>query len=377
VRNRTAREKELVIDPDFFLALKTKYPEICNVRVELKGGRSSNEFTKFRYDSFLYKGSALEAEPTLWLKWNVQCADLGSLKLLLENNPADVGIKGIPNSRIAADNKAAELLAHASGDVIVNELIQQLKQEEVLEGVDPNRMWELGKACSRTVNVSWLDSNRQGSYNALFQGDRPGSKPVLIAGKPAHNSTRWDRYANAPFQESHDQRLVAELRRFLENALPQHMVPAAFVIVHALPLTANGKVDRKALLRAAENSGETKRVCTPPRTQTEAALCRIWTDVLGLDTVDIYDNFFQLGGHSLMATRLVSLIRQTWHIEMPLRELFDENTIAGLAALIDRKSRLAKKTAAETIQPLPRGKKRLQALMSAVGALTDPNRPTS
>ncbi|WAZ19966.1 amino acid adenylation domain-containing protein [Streptomyces cinnabarinus] len=147
----------------------------------------------------------------------------------------------------------------------------------------------------------------------VVREDRPGDKRLVAYVVPAGGS-RLD---------------AEEVRRFVGGTLPEYMVPAAFVVLDALPLTTNGKLDRKALPEPLVGGDAEGRA---PRTPEEEVLCGLFAEVLGVDHVTIDDSFFGLGGHSLLVTRLISRIRSTLGAEVGVRTLFATPTPAGLAA---------------------------------------------
>jgi amino acid adenylation domain-containing protein len=121
----------------------------------------------------------------------------------------------------------------------------------------------------------------------------------------------------------------AELRDWLRARLPEHMVPAALVPLESLPLTPNGKLDRRALPAPELGAGPAS---VPPRDDVEAVVAAIWSEVLEVPAVGALDSFFDLGGHSLLATQVISRVREALQVEVPLRVLFEEPTVAALAA---------------------------------------------
>jgi len=129
----------------------------------------------------------------------------------------------------------------------------------------------------------------------------------------------------------------AALKQHLSALVPDYMVPSRILWLERLPVSANGKLDRKALPDPEWESEADS--WAEPEGETEQAIARIWQEVLGLAHVSRHDDFFSLGGHSLLATRVASRLRQALAVELPLAALFETRTIAGLAALIDRHGR--------------------------------------
>ncbi|NEO73075.1 non-ribosomal peptide synthetase, partial [Moorena sp. SIO3H5] len=123
--------------------------------------------------------------------------------------------------------------------------------------------------------------------------------------------------------------LVADVRQFLKQQLPDYMIPSAFALLEELPLTPSGKVDRKALPELEVNLARLHEY-VPPQTSTQEIMARIFAEVLGITKVGIHDNFFELGGHSLLATQLVSRLQQVLEQYLPLKTLFENPTIAQL-----------------------------------------------
>ena len=128
---------------------------------------------------------------------------------------------------------------------------------------------------------------------------------------------------------------TASLRARLGSRLPQYMVPSSYVFLDALPLTPNGKVDRKALAKLEGEAGVPRADHAAPRTATQEIVASIWGETLGASAIGIHDNFFDVGGHSLGAARIIARLRSAFGVEVGLRSLFERPTIAGLAEAVD------------------------------------------
>jgi len=147
---------------------------------------------------------------------------------------------------------------------------------------------------------------------------------------------------------------TSELRELLSKHLPVYMIPSAFVFLDAMPLTPNGKVDRRALPAPDQSRPDLEGPLVSPRTQTERMLTSIWQEILRLESVGIHDNFFDLGGHSLLATQFISRVRDECGVELSLREIFFTPTIADIAGSMDRRTGREQGPEAFTLHPIPR-----------------------
>lgn len=152
---------------------------------------------------------------------------------------------------------------------------------------------------------------------------------------------------------------AAELRQFLEGQLPAYMVPSAVVFLESLPLTASGKIQRQALPLPEMDRNALDVQYAAPTSPVEEELAAIWAQVLGVSRVGIHDNFFDLGGHSLLATQILSRVRSSFPVDLPLRRLFEQPTVAGLAAMIEQ-ALVAQQEEAE-----------LEALLAELEAMSD------
>ena len=162
--------------------------------------------------------------------------------------------------------------------------------------------------------------------------NHPGVKEVVVL---AREEESGDKYLCA-YVVSNDENVVSELREYLAEELPEYMIPAYFMRLEKIPLTASGKVDRKALPEPVLHSG----TCyVAPRDEIEGKLVGIWSEVLHITSIGIDDNFFRLGGHSLKATALVLKIHKEFDVKVPLTEIFKNPRIRELAKYIKEKSK--------------------------------------
>ena len=160
----------------------------------------------------------------------------------------------------------------------------------------------------------------------------PGIKEVVVTA--SNNNSGDERLVAYVVPKTAPGPNVSEMRRFLADKLPDYMIPTTFIALDALPLTDTLKVDRKALPRPKALRPEIAAPYAAPRNSIEESLVNIWAEVLELDQVGVHDNFFDLGGHSLAATRVISRVVKTFRFELPIRALFDSPTVSKMAEVI-------------------------------------------
>ncbi len=376
VQTNLNEEEELVIDPAFFKALKQHLPQISQVQIQLKRGRSYNELTRFRYDAILYVGG--EVYPALepqYLDWQQnQLTLLAVRQLLVETKPKILVIKSVPNARVQTQVRLVKLLKSDDELATVGELRDTLQAIPLEKGIDPEDWWALSQELPYAISISWSEVDaiakrccfqQIAHYDVIFQQSSPTlTIPPLLA--ETYSQKPWSDYANNPLQGKLSRQLIPQLRNFLQQNLPDYMLPSALVRMKALPLTPNGKVDRRALpapesdLRfaaALRYRSHLEGEFVAPRDRIEEALAGIWVQVLGVQQVGVYDNFFDLGGHSLFATQVISHIRTTFEVELPLRRLFESPTVAGLAAAIQEMMKVPSGRKAPPIERVSRSGK--------------------
>jgi amino acid adenylation domain-containing protein len=174
-----------------------------------------------------------------------------------------------------------------------------------------------------------------GEVEAALLGHASVKDAVVVAQDDVHQEKRLVAYV-VPFDNPAPGN--RELQTFLHNKLPDYMVPSVFVTLDALPLTLNGKVDRKALPAPEKIRPDQKEIFAAPRNPTEARLADMWAELFGVEPVGIHDNFFDLGGHSLTAAQLFAAIEKEFRVPLPLSSLFEGATIEHLARLLSQKN---------------------------------------
>ncbi|MGN9810963.1 amino acid adenylation domain-containing protein [Micromonospora sp. BQ11] len=345
VQQRVQQEKELTLDPAFFRHWAASTGRISRVEVRPKRGRHLNELTRFRYQVVLHVDGAPTATPAPEPPaipehdWSAAGLTLSGLReTLVRERPDRLRVRHVPNARVTA---AAADLRWLRGDSNLETVEAWRAQAPPSTGVDPEDVWELAEQVGYHATVDWGRHGADGSYTVLFrradvEHGEVDEEERIDPAAAGEGDRDWQRYANHPLRAEIEDLLVPQIRAYLQERLPEYMVPSDLVVLDALPVTSSGKLDRRALPLAQAGQSTGSSTYAPSRNTTEALLVSIYEQVLSRSPIGIRDDFFDLGGHSLLAVQLVARIRQVFSVELPVHSFFDLPTIAQLAPELQR-----------------------------------------
>ena len=329
VEQEVLKEEELCFSPEYFYHLKLVYPEITHVDIQWKKTDFLNELTLYRYNVVIYVGIQRETIEPNWQNWN-GFADKQIIKERLQKaSNTVVAIKDVPNFRLWKERLVDYSVKNQSVQS-VGELMLTLEKEDQ-DTIEIRDILNTAKANGFSCRIM-LDNDPL-KMNLLME--RNPSDHFVKQVFTNKNYSKNNLYSNIPMFTNISSLLQKEIRSILQVSLPEYMIPSELIALPQMPLTRNGKIDRRFLSEREDKAVLNKINYQPPVTEIQQKLVVIWQELLDIDQVGINDNFFELGGHSLLAMRVISAIRKELKVELAIKDLFQFTTIYELGKYLE------------------------------------------
>lgn len=329
IHRRAQQETELLVSPSFFASLTEMIPEIESVDILVKKGVGDNEMLSYRYDVVLTtraetNGRAYEIPQFEWYAFsNVEEV----YRMLESNGHTTFGISGFVNGRVQEDVSIVDNVFRSvgTGKVTTVHGKRRLTNSAIEEIERLANMIQFAESLGFRCESTWSQESAA-KLDIIFSR---GHMPPVQARGPYVTA----RLTNYPQISLLGQSLSMVLKNHLSAMLPDYMIPSAYVILETLPLTPNGKVQRSALPKPDDDSYVKADYCEP-RNEIERMIAELFQELLGIEKVGVNDNFFYFWGHSLIAVRLVSRVKQLLGKDLPLKAIFENGTVETLANVL-------------------------------------------
>ena len=318
IRDRLRADRELLVDPAFFTEFASQPHVHAVIESQIKRGAHLNEMSRWRYDVTLIRCEDLTVlKPVQKQSWQ-------SITQLRHALSAGIGasleVLNIPNARIASDVWAAARIDSFAGSA---RELKALAERAAQHAIDPDLLYMLADSLGLRLRLIWSQTELA-CVHALFEQPGQPLRNWFPEGARSPHALTSD-----PLREQMQDHLIDGIRVVIGKSLPEYMVPEVMTTLDRLPLTPSGKLDRRAL--AASGQRVSHKAYRGPKTEQQALLCRLFSEITGTDPVGLDDNFFAIGGHSLLAMRLIARLRQEGVVSLAMRTLFEFPTPEQLA----------------------------------------------
>ncbi|MEO6231488.1 MAG: amino acid adenylation domain-containing protein [Ferruginibacter sp.] len=324
VEQETLNEEELCFSPEYFYNLASVYPQITHIDIQWKQSDFINELTLYRYTVIIYVGIQNETIDPAWQNWDIP-ANRQNITAQLNDGLGIIALKDVPNPRLWKERQLGRALQDKTVGTVADLLIALEKEE--LETAGVKELLQLAKT--------------KGYFYRFLLDEDPLKINILLELQPTNNFIRkvYSDTTTASTTFNTNIPLFADIMLLIqkdiilrmEQQLPEYMIPSELHALGKLPLTNNGKIDKSFLSQLAGRVAINQLSYNAPRTPMETTLAAIWQSLLSIDKIGIDDNFFDLGGHSLMVMRLISAVRRQLGIELAIKDLFLYPSIVQLA----------------------------------------------
>ncbi|WP_046004125.1 non-ribosomal peptide synthetase [Pseudoalteromonas rubra] len=313
------RENELLISPCYFYNLVESNSAVSSVDIKVKKGCATNEMMRYRYDVVIYKNARKADRLSQWQEW----IGVTELSRLLQQGAACFGVSNAPNKRIEADVRLENQLTDDSTfDFHAVKAAIRLEPCSFIGDLD-----RLAAENGYTMECTWSQLAAD-KLDLIFTRKDEVTRPAILS-RYSYNAVKL---INKPQLGKISNVLIPEVKRYISGQLPKHLLPDAYILLEDFPINFNGKLDLKKLPKV--NVFDDKGYVVP-QTEMEGVLQAAWQQVLNQEKVSADADFFEVGGNSLLAVRLVSEIRQHLEIDMPVKAVFEHSGLQAMAVYVD------------------------------------------
>lgn len=338
-----AQEEELLVDPTFFTSLQRRMPAVIkHVEILPKKMKAANELSSYRYSAVLhlhnqdgYALNIVDLTKAEWVDFKHFALDGDGIAKRLVDSPkmSTFAVGNIPYKNTVFERALLEAVDSETEQWFA----EGKKAANSFNSLSVHELIEIGERAGFRTHFSWARQRSQnGGLDVVFHRRQSDEVSEFMFKFPTEQwmdplacTNRLDHYFHRKVKES--------VKEHLQQKLPSYMIPSDLFVMERLPLNANGKVDRQALVKHAEAMSKSSNLAASatycaPRDEVEAVLCEDFAHVLGTQAtgISVHDDFFDLGGHSLMATRLAARISQRVG-KLSVRDIFDHSVLADLA----------------------------------------------
>ncbi|MBV1882890.1 MAG: LLM class flavin-dependent oxidoreductase [Pseudomonadales bacterium] len=359
------RESELLIDPDFFYHLHQEVPAIRHVGIQLKRGQYRNEMSAYRYDVVLQLSTPAvaltEADFTSLPTPTTLSALQASVEQASTQSHNNLVIRDIPNARLTKDFVTEAILASNSRIQLVSDLHNLVMENcrQAPEGIQPEAIYQL--ETPYRVALTWAKSGKKDGFDAYFFSQDENTQLQLSSLSNAASSGKpLSELCHEPAQQNTEFELADRLTDRLREKLPDFMVPSDFIMLTSMPLTPNGKINRKALPKPEKRQRVEKEAFVAPESDIEQTIAAVLQEMLNLEKIGTKDNFFSLGANSLLIAQANNRLCQRLNRQVSLVAMYRFPTIAKLADHLSGKT--------DNKQSADKGAKRGAKRKEAMGA---------
>lgn len=324
-----SRENQLLLSTSFFRDYFSASDTFCHLEIWPKTAKLTNEITKFRYDVILSKKQVQQKE-VHWNEWSAKNWSYPQIQANLKKGTKPIlALRRMPNPKIFYEN---QLLKKASSHSNLKKQLCEIKIELThgMQMLSLDNLQKLAQQHGYEFEASCLNTALDGSYDVVF------SKKETAQGRAMFLDTSAPAAVGKSislFKQKEKDNIILELYDLCADALPEHMIPSDFIIVDSLPISSSGKLDIQRLPKLPHYSRSIKDEYVKPNSKTEKALVAIWEQVLSVDHIGIEDNFFRLGGDSILCMLMIRRANEK-NIPIDFQMVFSHPTIKQLAQRI-------------------------------------------